>query len=160
MCGCLVVNCSPTENRFNAVASHPVDRMIRVHAKSLAHAKHCNRCDETAPAACESDARNCRIVINALRREIDRLLRGIDPRRPFWVETQANRPSGLDRSDSFEHAPPEIDFAQRSSTTPSYAPPSIGDRAAIMQMFSGGTTSTPTNPRANQIAGQLIDVLA
>lgn len=134
--------------------------MIRVHAKSLAHAKHFDQCDKTAPACCESDARNCRIVNNALRREIDRLLRGIDPRRPFWVETQVNHPSSVDRPDTFEPATQGMDFTRRSAARPIYAPPSIGDRTTIMQLFSSDSTSSSTNSRADQAVGQLIDVLA
>jgi hypothetical protein len=57
---------------------HPVDRMIRVHAASVARAARCRRESAIAGAPGPSDARRCRIVVNALRREIDRLRRGID----------------------------------------------------------------------------------
>ena len=162
MCGCSGVNCSPNDNRFNAIASNPIDRLIRVHAKSLAHAKQRNHCDEVAPACCESDARQCRIIINALRREIDRLLRGIDPRRPFWVETQASRPADFS-ADRIVATSQEADFARRASaqtTRPIYAPPSIGDRTAITQALSSTASSSNTSLPANQAVGQLIDVLA
>ena len=39
---------------------------------------------ELAPAALESDAAQARIVNNALRREIDRLARGLDDSGPAW----------------------------------------------------------------------------
>jgi len=62
----------------NAMAEHPVDRMIRVHAASMARAARCLCESATARENKPSDARQCRIVVNALRREIDRLRRGID----------------------------------------------------------------------------------
>jgi hypothetical protein len=157
------VNCPPFENRFNAIASHPVDRMIRVHAKSVIHGRKTARCEATAPVCREADARQCRIIVNALRREIDRLLRGIDPRRAFWMETPANPP--LNHTfDHLSHTSQEIDFSQRASKRtrpPMYAPPLIGDRTAITQLLAShpGNTATPTG-NANQPVGQLVDVLA
>lgn len=59
-----------TENRFNAIAADPVDRLIRVHQASLDNAHHQS---STGPA---------QFVINALRPEIDRLARGFDDSQP------------------------------------------------------------------------------
>lgn len=62
----------------NPRCEHPVDRMIRVHAASQALAAR-NREQSAAGRASEPrDARQCRLVVNALKREIDRLRRGID----------------------------------------------------------------------------------
>lgn len=62
-------------SRFNAFAS-PAGRLIRVHDASLRRqARPCARPDVISRF---SDALQCRIIINALRREIDRLIRGID----------------------------------------------------------------------------------
>ena len=66
-----------TENRFNAVAADPVERLIRVHTESLATAMRNRQARQAAPASQECDARRCRIVLNAARREIDRLRRGV-----------------------------------------------------------------------------------
>lgn len=52
------------------MAADPVDRLIRVHQASLDNAYHQS---STGPA---------RFVINALRREIDRLARGFDDPQP------------------------------------------------------------------------------
>lgn len=59
-----------TENRFNAIAANPVDRLIRGHQASLDYRQ---KVPEAGPA---------RSAINALRREIDRLARGIDDHHP------------------------------------------------------------------------------
>ena len=66
-------------NPFTAIAIDPAQRMIRVHAKSLKHAHHHHHaCCPPLPECPPTDVGQCRIVVNALRREIDRLLRGID----------------------------------------------------------------------------------
>ncbi len=68
------------ENRVNAVSLYPVDRLIRVHAETLktaAHIREASRCAEDVVCPPCND-RQCRIVINALLREIDRLRRGFD----------------------------------------------------------------------------------
>ena len=82
-----------TENRFNAIAVDPVDRLIRVHQTSLDHAHH------------QSSIGPARFVINALRREIDRLARGFDDPQPssridIYISspsdyTEDSPPSGL-----------------------------------------------------------------
>jgi len=78
------------------------------------------------------------------------------------VETQANRPADFS-ADRIVDTSQEADFARRASaqtTHPIYAPPSIGDRTAIMQAISSSASSSSTSLPANQAAGQLIDVLA
>lgn len=61
-----------TENRFNAIATDPVDRLIRVHQASLDNAHH------------QSSTGSARFAINSLRREIDRLARGFDDTQPSY----------------------------------------------------------------------------
>ncbi|UCD75702.1 MAG: hypothetical protein JSV91_02070 [Phycisphaerales bacterium] len=69
------------ENRCNAVCSDPGDRVIRLHAASLAKAAEARRAanDVAAAGSCRwMDAGQCRILLNEARREIDRLRRGED----------------------------------------------------------------------------------
>lgn len=67
------------EYRFNVIGSDPGHRLIHVHRASLAFTPASRHADDAAPACRESDAGQCRIVVNALRREIDRLARGFGP---------------------------------------------------------------------------------
>lgn len=62
-----------SENRFNAIATTPVTRLIDVHQASLDLAAE-NRSTPTR----ETDDGQSRFVINSLRREIDRLARGFN----------------------------------------------------------------------------------
>lgn len=163
-CSSLVV--SPVHNRFQAIATHPkggIERLIRVHAKSLALARKLRECDVAAPACRELDAGQCRIIINDLRREIDRLRRGIDPNPPFWIATrrQPREPQSITSSEPAARA---LEFTQRASgksIRKSYAAPALGDRAAIGQLF--GFNSQPAQTPSSHLrkaAGNVIDLLA
>jgi len=64
------------ESACHPIACGPIDRLIHAHQSTLDFA----RCEHHAPvssAACGADAASCRIEVNALRREIDRLQTGI-----------------------------------------------------------------------------------
>ena len=62
----------------NPRCGHPVDWMIRVHAASLALAARRREQSAAGRAGEPCDTRQCRLVVNALQREIDRLRRGVD----------------------------------------------------------------------------------
>jgi hypothetical protein len=72
--------CVRIENRSPSIAADPFKRLILVHAENLAEARS-RQLPAPAHRCCESDAGQCRIIVNALRREIDRLMRGIDRHR-------------------------------------------------------------------------------
>ena len=104
------------ENRFNVF--DPVERLIRVHAESLATALRNRQASETAPASRECDAGQCRIVLNAARREIDRLRRGlVQPAQADMFQPSPHR---------LAHDVPPDPKASPPSDRKSYAPDPLG----------------------------------
>lgn len=158
------------ENRFQAMATEPVERVIRVHAASLEKARRAGRCDVVAPAARESDAGQARIVINALRREIDRLLRGIDRIDPRSHRCQgaasAFENRGVDNR-AYENDQTAIELLQLASAERprrTYAVAALGaPLAALASMTSQNMyAAAPPQLHATHMdsLGALIDVLA
>jgi hypothetical protein len=132
----------------------PIDRLIRVHQRSLKRS-HCAKIP-CAPCRinCISDARQCRIIVDALQREIGRLIRRVDrfdlcgnnsPIAPH-VQSKNERPHLLQPSNSLS--------ASRSK--PIYAAPPLGM-----------SLSSPNQPGSSQLMTSvapaprtLIDILA
>jgi len=130
------------EDRFNAIAHDPVRRLIKVHAQSLARAAH-RHSASVAPACCEADAGQCRIIINALRREIDRLLRGID-RFPQHGHCRCH-PQTPRSTNEFSGDPQPADMmrlASASSTPKLYAAAPLGPALASLRLASMSPNST------------------
>lgn len=65
------------EHSFHHGFQNPVDRILRVHQRSLALAQADRVCASSSSCQDHADPNQCRIVVNALRREIDRLQTGI-----------------------------------------------------------------------------------
>ncbi len=98
-----------SENRFNPIAVHPVDRLIEVHQASLDHTHE------------RSSIRPARFVINALRREIDRLARGIDDTQPSSrIDIYISSPP----DDTEDSAPSDLASPPDPSRCPSTCPTS------------------------------------
>ena len=133
---------------------HPVDRMIRVHQRSLKLSKRLAEPCCCVPPAGVSDAGQCRIIVNALRREIDRLLRGID--RFDWrgpaIDNRRHVPGAHDCS------PPSSTSVATSSAHGSkriYAPAALGTPLSQGVALNSLSSSAPPPP-----AQGLIDILA
>ena len=140
------------EDRFNAVASDRVGRVIRIHASSLARAKHCHCNTATAPACREADAGQFRIILDAARREIERLRRHLTP-TPYsqsirrgcppcgWRSVDAAYAAGL-----FGARAASLGSSAASATTHArkdYAPPAVGDIAAVEAAAKQAAASSP-----------------
>ncbi len=65
-------------DRCKAVADGPVGRMIGIHAASVGESSRCRATERRSEVDEPTDHGRCRIAVNALRREIDRLRRGMD----------------------------------------------------------------------------------
>lgn len=110
---------------------------------------------ESAHAACEADASKARYVINALRREIDRLARGIDETDPI------RRAEAYSLSRDKDDGPTD---------TAGSAPPKPGSRsswASIREPMRSVVPPSPPEVPTMMIApllmtntGTLIDLLA
>jgi len=142
----------------NATAGHPVDRMIRVHAASMARAACFRRESAIAGEHKPSDARQCRIVVNALRREIDRLRRGIDRVDIRGAVTRARECIAASDAGRDPCGPP----ASPPPTRKAYAPDPLG------KVRESAAIPPPPPPRVISIdnyyhitnLGTLLDVLA
>ena len=62
-------------DRINTSLHHLLQRPRHAHAALRIHRLRHQTCDDRVPACREADAGQCRIIVNALRREIDRLIR-------------------------------------------------------------------------------------
>lgn len=152
-------------NPFQAIAKDPIQRIIRVHARSVAKARKSRACDEFVSSAPPCDARQCRIIINALRREIDRLMRGIDrsalchrPRFADTLKTQPNSNSGGGSSNA-------TDALNALAAAPSSATPrkiaSLGPPLAPQTLAGlGDIDPNNSNITARSSGEGLIDLLA
>jgi hypothetical protein len=151
-------------NPFNSIATNPVKRMIRVHAKSIAKARKHLKCDCAAIGPC--DLNQCRIVVNALRREIDRLMRGIDryavchkPRFVDALKTRCGDEAG--RGDSNSSADTTTQLASATHARKSYAVASLGPPLAPDTLAAVGDASTNhLNPNRLPSGEKLIDLIA
>ena len=147
-------------DRFTAIAVDPVQRVARVHAHSVARARRLRGCEPFGPD-CHCDRGQCRIIVNALRREIDRLLRGVDR---FQQTKVVLIPMPTDESCEQTSPPQAIDFAARASRhkrRPTYAPPAIGvipPAPTNSNSITGGTGASPNPKSSGQLPG--IDLLA
>lgn len=145
------------ENPINAIFPHPVHQPHHPHGhrESLTHIRHHHHVCELAHAACEADASKARIVINALRREIDRLARGIDETDP------------VRRAEAFTFA---RDVDDGPTDTTGSAPPNPGSRSTWASSSEpAGYVVPPSPPDAPAVmiapllmtnTGTLIDLLA
>ena len=152
------------EDRFNSIAHDPVQRMIRVHARSLAKAARTRVCRDVAPAACESDAMQCRIIINALRREIDRLMRGID-RFDSGSCHGGCRPDSCDGLRFAGTSDQRSEFSSLASARLAprlYAVAAVGDVAGRAQACSPAGATQGGQLASNSVSdvGAVIDLLA
>ena len=141
-------------NRFTAIAIDPVQRIIHVHAKSVKRARHNLRCCLPAFACPPMDVGQCRIVVNALRREIDRLLRGID---------RFDRYIPLNTSTSSNHNEGDSEFSRLAAPRQPrklYAPAPLGQPLAHVPLPSTQRSGADiiSAPRITNL-GTRLDVL-
>jgi phage-related baseplate assembly protein len=68
------------QNRFQAIATDPTARLLRFVASSLARSARLREAARAVEAAarCDASSGQCRILLDAAQREIDRLRRGTD----------------------------------------------------------------------------------
>ena len=150
---------------FESLKSSPNGQMIRVHAESLAKAARVRQCRSIAPGNRVADAGQARIIINALRREIDRLLRGIDR---FDRKSPCPHIPFAQPADSSAHEEPSdsaIAFAKLASPTSRhkvYSAARLGVPLAP-SLAAGITSPSITGGSASQAGsaplGALLDVL-
>jgi len=133
----------------------PVDRLIDAHQRSLALAR-CAQSEQASPASCEADATQCRVVINALRREIDRLQAGIVQRYDLATD-RADLNSFRCESPTTVAATPSTDFSRQSI----FGVPALSDVGGCSPSDS---VSMPSNEIQSWLRvtnlGTLLDVLA
>jgi len=152
-------------NPFNSIATDPVKRIIRVHAKSIAKARKGRHCDGFVATSSPCDARQCRIVVNALRREIDRLMRGINRyalcSRPRFADPLTTRLScNVDERGGGRHAEAR-DVACAPSGLKSYAAPALGPVLAPPSLAAlGDRGANYLNNPGRAFGETLVDLLA
>ncbi|MHC4413847.1 MAG: hypothetical protein ACYS0G_01045 [Planctomycetota bacterium] len=145
-------------NRFQAITNDPLERLIRVHTESLATAMRNRQAREAASVARECDARQGRIVLNAARREIDRLRRGLFRAAEAALLRQPVREILIDAPSDPAPEPRASPPAERKS----YAPAPIGQPT----VFPDATPPDPSevvrvvNPFHVTNLGTLLDILA
>ena len=108
----------------------PVDRLMHVHQRSLA-LTGCDPCESAAIASCESDSTRCRVLVNAMLREIDRLESGIVQR--------------------YNHGPDRIDLSSwscESSMSVASTPPVAEHRNSIYGVPALGELAPDQTSRA------------
>lgn len=139
--------------------------MIRVHARSVAKARQHRDGVELCCPRHPSDEGQCRIIINALRREIDRLLRGIDRyallHRPKFADTLATRPACETASDNGGSPGESANLASATATRKSYSVAALGPSLAPERLAAlNDTTSSHLNTKALSSGERLVDLLA
>lgn len=97
----------------------------------MTHIRHHHHVCESGHASCEADASKARYVINALRREIDRLARGIDETDP------------VRRAEAFMFAREED---EGPTDTAGSAPPKPGVRSAWASTMEPARYVVPPSP--------------
>jgi len=132
----------------------PVDQLIHVHQRSLALAG-CDPCEPAATASCETDSTRCRVLVNAMLREIDRLESGIMQRYDHgsdWIDLSS---WSCESSMSVASTPPVAEH--RNSI---YGVPALGELApgqTLRQIPAGDVVVSWL--RVTNL-GTLLDVLA
>jgi hypothetical protein len=158
------LSCVRIESHFTAFRPTAIDsvkRLLRVHAQSLVPASKPHRRDSSAIGCNVTDVGQCRIIVNALRREIDRLIRGID----HFPETRIVIVP-MPRESRHDDAPPQaIDFVHRSwrnGKRPVYAVAPIGAVPLGPHAQFRATISNARGMRDSetQAVGSVVDVLA
>lgn len=132
---------------FPPIAGDPVDRLIHVHAKSLASVR-CLREEAECRGSPRCDGIHCRIIVNALRREIDRLVRGVDR---------------LDLSCDHSAIDGQLSTRFESMMTgrgrPIYAPPPLGEIPAQDREIQSMMRPVLSHGRVITNLGSLLDIL-
>ena len=147
------------------IAGDPVQRMIRAHAKSIGKARRNHQCDMPPCSSPPCDTGQCRIIVNALRREIDRLMRGIDRDalcyRPRFAHTLKTCPSVPGESDDKSSPEGSTQLAFATSARKAYAAaplgPSLSPPASVPTALNDSSNSNPT---ALSTGEKLIDLIA
>ena len=144
------------ESSFSAFADDPIGRLIRVHAASIAHAaRYEGRRSRDADGAA-SDAGQCRIIVNDLQREIDRLRRGLD-----CVDVRLTAEPTAAADDNGLPSAGGDSYAVRSAGRKGYAPDPLGKAPPPSEDAS---PAPRPRPLANHFhvtnVGTLLDVLA
>ena len=132
----------------------PVDRLIHVHQRSLASAS-CDPCEPAATASCDADSTRCRVLVNAMLREIDRLESGIVQRYdhgPDWIELSSR---SCEPSMSVTTTP---SVAEHRSTI--YGVPALGELAADESSRPIAADDVVVSRLRVTNLGTLLDVLA
>jgi hypothetical protein len=160
---CAACLCVKVGNPFNSIATDPVKRMIRVHAKSIAKARKRLRCDCVAIGPC--DPNQCRIVVNALRREIDRLVRGIDRfalcYKPRFADTLNTRCGDEARPRHDNSSSNSTQLASATHVRKSYAVASLGPPLAPDTIAAvGDASANHLNTDRLRSGENLIDFIA
>ena len=115
-------------NHVAAAAPHPVERLIRAHAER--HARPHVRSDAVRRAVRIArapgpgcDRRQCRILLNAARREIDRRRGGLLTAAERMLVARRAEPSGA--------GPPQVPAASPPTQPKAYAPAPVGKPAVV-----------------------------
>lgn len=144
------------EDRFTAIAHDPVGRLLDVHRASLAVEGAHRPCEDPHHCSRVCDPIQCRIIINALRREIDRLLRGID-RIDALI---APDPQTSNRLSNDAVAPRRSHSAEPGHAARPYAPPPIGYVPAKSPAAAARPPASPAVQHSIVSAGgTLVDIL-
>ena len=139
--------------RPNEVATDQLERLHRHHSERLADAVRSRRVSEEGGASSECDSRQCRVIVNALEREIDQLRRGLF--RPAGADLF--EPSGRPGDD-----PAPDPLASPPRERKAYAPDPVGKPTEFHDAVPPDPPQVARSPSPHHVPplGNFLDLVA